>query len=265
MELSIIVVNYNNYTLTENCIKSVIKTVKDINYEVIVIDNNSTNDSYSILREEFKDYHNIRIIKNIENEGFGAANNKAVELAKADILLFLNPDVEVLDEAINNLYNRLLSDESVGLIGAKLLNKDLTLQYSCRRVLKFSEFIITRTPLKNIVSKDYVQKLEDKYLMTDLDHDKESEVDWVMGSCMIIRKKLFLDVGGFSKEYFMYFEDVDLCYKVRKSGKVVLYYPGARMIHLHNQESVKKINKLTFIHIKSMLTFYRKLRYDKLC
>ena len=263
MELSIIVVNYNNYTLTENCIKSVLRTVKDIKFEIIVIDNNSPNNSFHILSEKFRNCNNVRIIKNSNNEGFGLANNKAVEASKANVLLFLNPDIEVLEGAISNLYKRLLSDEKIGIIGAKLLNKDLTLQYSCRKVLKLGEFLIARTPLKKIVSKAYVNKLEDRYLLKYLNHDEEIEADWIMGSCMMINKNVFLSVGGFSKDYFMYFEDVDLCYKVRKLGKIILYYPEAKMIHLHNQESVKKINKLTLIHLKSMFTFYRKLKANR--
>ncbi len=152
MELSIIVVNYNNYNLTENCVKSVLRTVKDIKFEIIVIDNNSPNNSFHILSERFRNCNNVRIIKNSNNEGFGLANNKAVEASKANVLLFLNPDIEVLEGAISNLYKRLLSDEKIGIIGAKLLNKDLTLQYSCRKVLKLGEFLIARTPLKKIVS-----------------------------------------------------------------------------------------------------------------
>ena len=99
--------------------------------------------------------------------------------------------------------------------------------------------------------------------MSDFDHKSDKEVEWVMGACMLIKKELFDKVGGFSKEYFMYFEDVDLCCKVRSCGKKVLYMAEAEMIHLHRQESIKSFNKMSLIHLKSMCKFYYKYYFNK--
>lgn len=241
LEVSIIIVNYLKYNLTDRCIQSVIDTVKDINYEIIVVDNNSPNNSYEYLLNKYNENENIKIIKNSKNLGFGMANNIGVENAKGNYIMLLNPDVVVLEDAIFKMYIRLASDNNIGLIGCKLLNEDLSLQYSCRRFIKLTEFIVARTPLKKLFKKNYIDKINQKYLMKDLNHEVENTVDWVMGSCMLLRKSDFNKVEGFSPEYFMYFEDVDLCYKINKIGKKVLYYPEARMIHLHNQESTKRI------------------------
>lgn len=263
MDLSIIIVNYKKFMLTEQCINSVLENVKNLRYEIIVIDNNSPNESYSYLYDKYKDVEKIKIIRNDSNSGFGAANNLGVKHSNSKYILLLNPDVIVLKEAIEQMYEELLKNAKAGIVASKLLNKDMTLQYSCRRFLSFTEFLLARTPIKKMASKKLVKKLNDKYLMKDYDHLEKKYVDWVMGSCILCRKDDFIKVGGFSKEYFMYFEDVDLCYKIEQLDKKVLYYPKAEMIHLHSQDSIKKVNKLTFIHLSSMIKFYKKIKRDK--
>ncbi len=258
IDVSIIIVNYNKFLLTEKCIDSILENVKKIKYEVIVIDNNSPNESYEYLSKRYNCVDNIKIINNEFNSGFGAANNLGVKISRGMYSLLLNPDVIVLDQSVDKMYEMLLFNKDVGIVACQLLNKDMSLQYSCRRFLSFSEFIIARTPIKKLVRKEVVKKLNDKYLMIDYQHTEKTFVDWVMGSCILCRKEEFLLIGGFSKEYFMYFEDVDLCYKMRQINKKILYYPQAQMVHLHSQDSIKKINKLTFVHLSSMFKFYRK-------
>lgn len=263
MNISVIIVNYKNYGLTEQCVKSVINTVEsNFDYEIIIIDNNSQNESFDYLKNKFKEYDFIKVIENNKNVGFGAANNLAASKATSEYLLFLNPDVVALDDSILSMYNRILNDENTGLISCKLLNGDMTLQYSCRRFMKFGDFLFSRTPLKHLIQSNKANVIDDDYLMKDYDHDSEKKVDWVMGSCMLLSKETFNKVGGFSKEYFMYFEDVDLCYKINAINKGVLYYPEAKMIHFHKQQSKKSINKLTFIHLSSMIKFYKKIHKD---
>ncbi|MBU3088270.1 glycosyltransferase family 2 protein [Clostridium gasigenes] len=258
--VSIIIVNYNKYELTERCIESVVDNLIDIEYEIIVLDNCSTNDSYNELKSNYIENENIKVINSEVNTGFGDGNNKAVDSAKYENVLLLNPDVIVLENSIQDMIKRLYEDKAIGIIGCKLLNDDMTLQYSCRRYLPINEFLLARTPLKKFLKADYIKGINEKYLMKDYDHIEDREVDWIMGSCLLLRKEDFINVGGFSKEYFMYFEDVDLSYKIHKSGKKVLYFPKVEMIHSHEQQSVKKINKLTFIHLSSMIKFYKKYR-----
>lgn len=260
IELSIVVVNYCKYELTSKCVNSAIENIKNIEYEILIIDNNSPNESYNLLHNSFENFKRVKVIKNDNNIGFGGANNLAVSELKGEYILFLNPDVIVFDNSIQEIYKYMKLNQQIGIIGTKLLNGDKTLQYSCRRILDIKDFLTARTPLSKFISKSKVDRLNNLYLMKDCDHDKIQEVDWVMGSCILIRKDDFVSVGGFSPEYFMYFEDVDLCYKITKFGKKVIYYPKASMIHLHEQQSTKKINKLTFIHFKSMLMFYKKYR-----
>ena len=262
-ELSIIIVNYKNYNLTIKCIESITKSVTGIDYDIIVIDNDSPNESYSKLESKFRNTENIEIIKNSRNSGFGAANNLGVERSNSKYVLILNPDIEVVDDAINKMLEKIKSDKNIGIVSGKLLNEDLSLQYSCRRILPFNEFLVARTPISKLVSPKKKEFFNNKYLMKDFNHNVSCEVEWVMGACMMIEKDQFEKVGGFSKDYFMYFEDVDLCYKVRKSGKRVIYLNEAKLIHLHEQESKKKFNKMTIIHLQSMLKFYYKYYFNK--
>lgn len=262
--LSIIIVNYKNYELTNKCIDSVIKSIKNnINYEIIVIDNDSPNDSYEKISEMFKGLNYITIIKNSSNAGFGAANNLGAEKAIGKYILFLNPDIFVVDDGIHKMLNKIKLDREVGLVSCKLLNDDRSIQYSCRRILPLGKFLCCRTPLSKFISKNIKDKYNFEYLMKDFNHNSSCEVEWVMGACMLMRRDFFFKVGMFSKEYFMYFEDVDLCYKVRKAGKKVFYLADVEMIHLHNQESTKKLTKMTIVHLKSMMKFYYKYYFKK--
>ncbi len=257
-ELSIIIVNYKNYSLTIKCVNSVVENLSSLDYEIIIIDNNSPNDSFEQINSVFNDNDKIKIIKNKENTGFGGANNLGVEMSKGKYILLLNPDIIIISNAISKMLNYLKENDEIGLLSGKLLNDDYTVQYSCRRILPFGKFLICRTPFSKFVSKNTREKINDFYLMKDFNHNEVAEVEWVMGACMLIKKSLFKKLGGFSKDYFMYFEDVDLCYKVRANNKKVIYLPEAKMIHLHRQESTKKISKMTIIHLKSMLKFYYK-------
>lgn len=260
IELSVIIVNYMKYEMTQKCIDSFMKYVQNLKYEIIVLDNCSPNNSFEALSESYQEIECIRVVKNEINNGFGAGNNLAVSYANSDYILFLNPDVILLDDSVCSMLEVLEKQNDIGVIGAQLLNSDYSLQYSCRRFLSFREFVLARTPLKKIISNTKVMELNNKYLMRDMDHEIEQDVDWLMGSCLLVRKSEFLEIDGFSKEYFMYFEDVDLCYKYHLNNQRVYYYPNCKMIHLHEQESVKKINKLTFKHLESMFKFYKKYK-----
>ena len=262
-ELSIIIVNYKNFELTIKCITSVIDNLKDVDYEIIVIDNDSPNESFEEIKSSFIKNNKVNVTKNEKNSGFGSANNFAVTLSKGKYVLFLNPDIIVIEDAINKMLNLLKKNNDIGLVSGKLLNDDYSIQYSCRRILPFGKFLICRTPLSKFVSKQKKEEINSIYLMKDYDHKSIRDVDWVMGACMLIEREFFDKIGRFSKEYFMYFEDVDLCHKVNMNNKRVIYLPESQMIHLHNQESTKKINKMTLVHLKSMLKFYYKYYFRK--
>lgn len=260
LELSIVIVNYMKYEMTQNCVESLVKYLNNLEYEIIILDNCSPNNSFEFLSKCYQNIKQIKVIKNEVNNGFGAGNNLAVSYANSEYVLFLNPDIILLDNSISSMLEVLKANDDIGIIGAQLLNGDHSLQYSCRRFLPLNEFILARTPLRKVIARSKVTELTNKYLMKDINHEVAQDVDWLMGSCLLVRKNEFLEIGGFSEEYFMYFEDVDLCYKYHLNKQRVYYYPMAKIVHLHEQESVKKINKLTFRHLESMFKFYKKYK-----
>jgi len=260
MELSIIIVNYKSKDKLANCLNSIAVAVLPIDFEVIVVDNASGD-----MLDDLRDKHQFRFIASPRNLGMGGGNNLGIEEAKSDIVLILNPDTIVNKDAIVSMLERIKNDESIGLIGPKLLYPDGSLQYSCARFPSFFMPILRRTFLGNRFKKQ-----RDDFMMADFDHGSEREVDWLMGSCLMFKKSWKAPDGKmygprFDDRYFMYFEDIDLCREVKVHGKKVVYYPLAVIIHDHMRASAKNPwyvaifkDKITWIHISSWLKYFLK-------
>jgi len=265
MNLSIIIVNYNNLEKLANCLDSFSKTnLPDLNYELIVVDNNSKDDLRLLSRVV-----DFKLINSEKNLGMGGGNNLGIKEAQADTILVLNPDTIVNGPAIRVLYNYLNEHEDIGLVGPKLLYPDGSLQYSCARFPSFFIPVLRRTFLGN-----KFKKKRDHFMMMDFDHKSIKEVDWLMGSCLMFKKSWkFKDEKGEEKEfnpmfderYFMYFEDIDICREVKKHGKKVIYNPSATIIHDHARDSARHPwyiavfkDKITWIHISSWMKYFLK-------
>ncbi|MDA3802315.1 MAG: glycosyltransferase family 2 protein [Patescibacteria group bacterium] len=179
MDLSIIIVNYNNLGKLANCLDSFSKSnLSDLQHEIIVVDNNSEDDLRLLSR-----VIDFKIINSEKNLGMGGGNNLGIKESKADIVLVLNPDTIVNGPAIKELYNYLKENKEVGLVGPKLLYPDGSLQYSCAKFPNFFIPILRRTFLG-----DKFKKKRDDFMMLDFDHKSIKEIDWVMGSCLMFKK-----------------------------------------------------------------------------
>lgn len=252
MQLSLIIVNYKSKVKTKNCLDSIkASDLNGLDYEIILIDNNSGDNL-----DEFK-ASNLRLIYSPRNLGMGGGNNLGIREARGEFVLILNPDTIVQPEAIKILYNYIINHEDVYIVGPKLLNSDLTLQYSCARFPKIYTPILRRTFLG-----DFFKKSRDGFMMTDFGHDKIREVDWLMGSCLMIRKD---EWEGFDERFFMYFEDIDVCKRAWRFDKKVIYNPEAVVIHDHTRQSAKNPwyiapfkDKLAREHIKSWIKYFWK-------
>lgn len=262
MDLSIIIVNYNSRDKTFVCIESILRDVLlKIEYEIIIVDN----DSEEEISEQIKiKYPQIIFIKSNKNLGMGGGNNLGAKLAKGDYILILNPDTITSSGAIANLFEYVKGDKRVGLAGPKLLNRDLTIQYSCRRFPTIMTPFFRRTALRI-----FGRRHNDKYLMRDFDHNSVKEVNWMLGACFIVESDLFKNIlNGFDdKNFFMYFEDVDLCRRIWEGGYRVIYFPMAEIIHDHAQASSNNnwftslfTNRLAREHIKSWINYLCKWR-----
>lgn len=217
MDLSIIIVTWNTADITLKCVQTIKKYLKGIKYEIIVADNASSDDTVAKLKKE----GGVVVIENKDNLGFGKGNNIAAAKAKGDYLLFLNSDMELLDNQLKNMFDYIKSHPQIGLISPKFLNIDLSDQGSVfppqSYLNAFKEFWLG-------------QKTYSKYVPNS---PNPVEVFSVSGGAVMVKRSLFKKIGGWDKRYFMYYEDLELCRQVKKMGYQVFYYPQCRFVHRH--------------------------------
>jgi GT2 family glycosyltransferase len=257
MDLSIIIVTYNNFDKVRRCLQSIYQSdLATVSFEVVVVDNAST-ESPDFLKSEFPA---IRLIKNHLNLGMGAGNNVGARQALGEFLLVLNPDTELEPQAIKTMLRYAREHEEAGVIGPKLLYPDGERQISCYHFPSVFTPVMRRT----FVGRFFKSKLND-YLMKSYDLDKIIQVDWLMGSCLLIKKSLFMSVGQFDERFFMYYEDTDLCRRISEAHKKNIYFPLATVIHHHGRASAKShwltsifANKMAQIHLTSHLKYFIK-------
>ncbi|MCX7779142.1 MAG: glycosyltransferase family 2 protein [Patescibacteria group bacterium] len=238
-----------------------------IDYEIIIVDNASSDGSQKFL-EEWKQRiaGPVKFILNKKNIGLAAALNLGVKKAEGKYLLILNPDVVVLENSIEKLYQFMEKNPQVGVCGPKLLNPDRSIQPSCYRFPKWYIPILRRTFLGQF---SWAKKKIDYYLMADFDHQVNKEVDWLLGACLMIRKEALEEIGFFDERFFLYFEDVDLCRKMKLHGWRVVYLAQSEMFHYYQRASAEQegfyalFSKTTWIHIFSAIKYFFKWRKDK--
>ena len=258
MDLSIIIVNHNHGSFLNGNISSIYNNTSKLDFEIILI-NNTPNDSY--IPNILKLFPKIKYHENTFFKGFSENNNIGIEMSYGERLLFLNPDTELKNDAINKLYNFVINNE-VGVCGAKLINRDNSVQMSCRKFPTILSSILRRTPVRLFFSK---HDRGESHLMNSWDHNCTRQVDWVLGACMMIDKSLINKIGLFDINYFMYCEDIDLCYRSNKMGYMTYYLHDAEIYHDHQGGSDKNlISKYSYFHIKSMIYFIYKHKYFKM-
>jgi GT2 family glycosyltransferase len=225
--VSVIIINYNTYSLTCKCIESVIKKTSGVLYEIIVVDNASTECNPDKFKENFP---TIRLIKSNVNLGFSKGNNLGIEHASYDYLLLLNSDTELINNAILLAYQRILKDPAIGALSSKLLYPDGRVQPTASVFPSLKRELRELFRINKSISKD---KRADYYLGDQFDHLKEKEAEWIWGAFFLTRKRIVDEFPGkkLHDSFFMYWEDVQWCYFLKKKGYKVLYYPEAEVLH----------------------------------
>lgn len=220
--VSIILVNYNTSEHISKFLNS-IKAFKDFSeYEIIIVDNNSTfNDKEQL--ESFK--NQAGIIYNKENLGFGAACNVGAKFAKGEYLLFVNPDTIFIDNVIPELIKTLNTDPKIGIASCALVNQNNELVYS------FNDFPGMKYELTEAIGSGTHKSIQNKLDFLKNNSNKIFECDWVIGAFMFIRKTEFDKVGGFDENFFLYYEDTDLCKRIKDAGNKVVVIPYLKVIH----------------------------------
>lgn len=243
MDVSIIIINYNTLKLTEACIQSIFNKTKKLEFEIILVDNASTDGS----REFFQKFPNIKYIYSETNLGFGKANNLGAEYSTGRYLFFLNSDTILINNAIKILSDCLDTDNNIGIIGGNLYKEEGIPTISYERyypsILQLLNRYFLNIPFRIIYGKNQIHNFSQDIL----------KVAYVSGADLMIRKNLFNEVKGFSPQFFMYFEETDLCYRVKKQGYLICSCPQAQIIHLEGG-SMSVISK-DFNYRKSELMY----------
>jgi N-acetylglucosaminyl-diphospho-decaprenol L-rhamnosyltransferase len=227
-DLSFILVNWNCISFTMQCLDAIRETVAGLEYEVIVVDNASGDAPCQDLADRFPW---VKLILSPENLGFGGANNLAARAAAGRVLFFLNPDTVLLRDAARLACDLLDSRPDAGIVGCRFLNSDGSLQLSS--VQAFPS--VTNQLLANRRLQEWWPSAQGKSALYT--QEPVSEVDVVSGAGLLMLKTVFDRIGGFSKEFFMYAEEVDLCYRVRRAGLKVLHCRNAEIIHFGGQST----------------------------
>lgn len=217
MVLSVIIVNYNGRKQLKACFDSLYAQLSDIDFEIIVVDNNSSDDSCGFITESYPD---VRLIQSPENLGFGRGNNIGVANAVSDLVLLLNNDTILLDSPLPAIRN-LLANPDYGVITINMLDANSNYIPAIGRF---------PTPLR-LVKLSLLNDTREAFISGKFDTGTDYKADWVTGSFMLMRRRDFESVGGFDSDYFMYVEDVDLCKKLADIGKSSIFMPAMRYIH----------------------------------
>ncbi len=244
MKLSIIIVSWNTADLTLKCVKSVFKFLSSLNdLEVLIVDNASPDKTVENL-ENFKKENlglNLKILAQDKNLGFAKANNLAIKKAQGDFVFLLNPDTELIDNSLLKMLEFMQDNPAVGVVGPKLLNSDKTLQRSCRRFPKLADQILIQLKFYNLFPQKF--KVTRQYFMLDFNHNQTRQVDQVMGAAMLVRNKLFNQIGLLDENFWAIFEEVDFCARAKKYGWQIWFFSQAKLIH-HKEQSFKHMASL---------------------
>ncbi len=272
-ELSIIILNYNVKDLLLNCLESVFQSKGKLDrWQVIVVDNASSDGSVEAVRKKYKGYYDIEILENKTNLGFAAGNNVGVKIAKSPVILFLNPDTVTEDHAIQKSLEVLLSDPDIGALGCKVELPDGRLDYSCHR--GFPTPWNSLAYFSGLAKKFPRSPLFSGYTGSFLDINKSHEVDCISGTFLMVRKIAGKQVGFWDEDYFFNGEDIEFCYSLREKGWKIYFYPDVKIVHFKGsssglwQTSALKVEKGTKLaaatHAASaMRIFYKKHYYKK--
>src|SRR3990167_11137397 len=255
MDLSVIIVNWNTKKLLEDCLRSIFKFTKDVSFEVIVVDNGSSDGSQSMVKKKFPQ---VKLIPNNDNLGFAKANNQGIKIARGKYIFLLNSDAYLIE----NSFKKLLDDarslgEKLGAMGPLLLNEDRSIQQSVGFFPDLPQILWWMTFIDDLPGGIFLKPYH-------VDHDSfyknQHEVDWITGAAFLIPKKVVGKIGMLDEKIFMYGEDFEWCFRIKKAGFKVYFSPSAKIVHIGGG-SVNKIRTNAFVgEFRGLEYFYKKYK-----
>ncbi|MEO5907679.1 MAG: glycosyltransferase family 2 protein [Ginsengibacter sp.] len=253
MQLSIIIINYNVKYFLEQCLFSVIKAMKKIDAEIIVIDNNSTDGSFDFFAKRFSE---VNFIWNKTNSGFAKANNQALKIAKGAYILFLNPDTIIPEDCLIKCISFVRSKKNNIALGIKMLDGSGNFLKESKRA--FPSPSTSFFKLSGLSKLFPHSKTFAKYHLGYLSENKNHEVDVLAGAFMMVPKKIIEKTGGFDEDFFMYGEDIDLSYRIQKAGFQNYYFAESSIIHFKGESTKKGSLNYVRIFYTAMSVFVKK-------
>jgi hypothetical protein len=249
IDLSIIIVNYNTADCLGHCLSALFGSPPAGAWEVVVVDNASSDQSVPGLR---RDFPQVRLLVNDRNLGFGAAGNRGFAQAKGELILFMNADVVVHPRAIDWLVKTLRSRPEVGVCGGKLVSPDGTVQPTFRRFPTHRSILFARGSLLGKIFPDR----RGRYLLPEV--NEITPVDSVAGAFLLVRRRVYEEVKGFDEQFFLYAEDLDFCKRVKSARSQVLYIPPALATHQWGASTVQNRPLALRAHHQSIYRYFRK-------
>ncbi|MFH1776946.1 MAG: glycosyltransferase family 2 protein [Candidatus Omnitrophota bacterium] len=248
IDISFIIINYNTGTLLKNCIASIYNCCKNISFEILVVDNASEDESILMVKKNFS---MVTIVENNKNVGFSKANNQAIQQSKGSYLFLLNPDTKIIAANMNNLIEFMDKNSGIGAVGAALLNQDGTPQPSCRQLPSLKS-IFWKTLLLD--SKNFQQTT----------FDFPQEIEQPMGAAIVVRRMALDKIGLFDEQFFLYYEEVDLCKRLKDAGWKIYFYPEIKIIHYGCISSFQFFSKNIVENYRSLYKYFHK-HYHHCC
>jgi GT2 family glycosyltransferase len=249
-EVSVIIVSYNTRAMTLDCLRVLHEKLDGVKADVWLVDNASTDGSVEAVRDAFSDVH---VVANKENRGFGAANNQAMKQARGDFFLLLNSDAFPLDGAIQTLLEYSKGHPDVAVVGPRLLNGDGSLQPSCWKFPSPMRAVVENIGLASLLPHhprfgDYSRWA----------HDEERAVDFVIGACMLVRREVHEQIGGFDEDFFLYSEETDWQRRITDQGWKIVFTPQAQVTHLGGASGASEKVKVNNHFFESLDRYERK-------
>jgi GT2 family glycosyltransferase len=252
-DLIVSIVHYNTPDLLRSCLDAFNKEGSPLRKKIIVVDNAS---SPALQASDFKNYPGLSLIHNARNVGFGSANNQVFRKWDGDWYLVTNPDVKPAPGSLGPLLKRAAARPRLGAMGVRLRYPDGRPQASCRRYPTLRSVL-----LRGLLPEEKAARFRSiqRYLMTETALEVPTSVDWMLGSCLLLREEALKQVHGFDEGFFMYYEDIDLCFRLKKAGWDVEYNPEFEWVHDYRRESTRNGRfKLRGIHFYSAMRFLAK-------
>ena len=257
MQLSVIILNYNVRFFLEQCVFSVQKALENIDGEIIVIDNNSSDDSCVMMKEKFP---NIKLIENKENLGFPKGNNIGVAVAEGEYLCILNPDTIVAEDTFAKIlsfcHSEHVSESNTGIIGCKLIDGTGSFLPESKRGVPTPWVAFTK-----IFGLYKISNFFGKYYAQHITENQSGKVDILVGAFMIMKRDVYNEIGGFDENCFMYSDDIDLSYMVLKSGKQNFYFHETSVIHYKGESTIR--DGLYMKRFRNAMQFFYKKHFKK--